>query len=589
MVAGQSTLHGGWSASPILAYNEGSNLPGLTPGGRSEQTMSMTPDQLEAGFELFRELLAENPSLAAEEAPARAVFFAGTIPPTEEADLRSRERRFHEWFLFERSSTGSGVLPVDELIGAWSERAGSRLVAFRDNFLQSQTGVFAVTASEPGKGAWVRDLTGLGEFPLDDPELSPVIESGDLIIGRLYPIGDSLHRASPGAGVFRDPRLVQAIERDLKRLREGRSHPLLRLSQRELERMFWSGVEQPEVPEEEQSSDPVGELEVFFAEGGVQRAQVRTWCSALTRARHDPEHVIVGADGIVQAILDQVAFETDVDLDRARALILAALPRLSERGKPVGPGETAEVPEKECVASAIREFDKDRAAGIDIDASIQELERRLGIDGPAEEEEGSSVPDFPGVVGAMVEEFLWETERESGESVRRAREGLRIFGTYAKSVGVFENLASRDVLSFAAFWLPESRRLRNGAEAERLIAALDAFVRWAKDVHDVDILPETHSTSLTGLQNSLPRAVIANALLPRERETPGELFEYMGTSAEERARIRDLRGDEREVPFEPRLLAVLEEGDLFRGYTSDDGGFVVGCCYPPEAGALRQV
>ena len=188
----------------------------------------------------------------------------------------------------------------------------------------------------------------------------------------------------------------------------------------------------------------------------------------------------------------------------------------------------------------------------------------------------------------MVEEFLWETERDEGADRRREREVLRAFGGYTEKLGVFENLTAREFLSFAAFWLPESRRLRSGAEAERLVDALLAFGHWAAENQGLEALSGTLGEQLASLTRSLPRAVVANALLPRDTQVAGELFEYCGPASPGCATVRDVRGEEREVRFEERLLAVLEDGDLFRGHTSDDGCFVVSCCYPPEAAGLRQ-
>jgi hypothetical protein len=287
------------------------------------------------------------------------------------------------------------------------------------------------------------------------------------------------------------------------------------------------------------------------------------------------------------AILDQLAFHSDVDLETARALILRAWPALTERGDAHEPAGETEAHERTTVLAFLQECDRDRAAGLGMEESFRELERRLGLDLDDGDEE-TRAPDFPGVVGAMVEEFLWETERMVGVEQRLAHEGLRAFGAYTERVGVFENLSAREFLSFAAFWLPESRRLTSGAEAERMIAALHAFGAWAAENQGLDELRGSLDGRLSSLSRNLPRVVVANALLPKAPEVTGELFEYRGRRTRGRALVRDVSGEEREVQLEGRLLSLLEEGDLFRGHTSQDGEFVVSCCYPPEAAELRQ-
>jgi hypothetical protein len=189
----------------------------------------------------------------------------------------------------------------------------------------------------------------------------------------------------------------------------------------------------------------------------------------------------------------------------------------------------------------------------------------------------------------MVEEFLWESKLEHGEERAAELEGLRLFASYTQKLGVFENLGTRDFLAFAAFWLPESRELTQPQDAEQLVRALEAFGAWAVETHGVDALEAGLSEHLVQLRESLPRAIVANALLPAAGETQGELFTFLGRTADGAARVRGLGDEDRTVNLADELSGQLVEGDLFRGYTGDDGVFVVACCYPPEAAELRQL
>ena len=419
---------------------------------------------------------------------------------------------------------------------------------------------------------------------------------GDLIVGRIFPLGEGRYHASPGDGVFRDPRIVAAIEQDLERLREGRSHAVMRLSQRELEGMFFGGLlelaSQPPADGEPQAADEaaVAELESFLLGGGVEPSIVAAWLERMRLSPRDASGLVPESDALLTAILEVLAFETELDLDRARLLVLGAWPALqaageaarAERAEARASGETVDV------RTAMAEFDRDRAAGVDVETSFRELERKLGLD--EEDGEGEApAPDFPGVVGAMVEEFLWEAKLEHGEERARELEGLRLFASYTQKLGVFENLGARDFLAFATFWLPESRELSEAGEAERIVGALEAFGAWALETHGVEALESGLAESLASLRESLPRAVVANALLPAAGETQGELFTFLGSLEDGGARVRGLGDEDRRVVLDGALCRHLREGDLFRGYTSDEGDFVVACCYPPEAAELRKL
>ncbi len=543
--------------------------------------MRISTEQFEKGLEAFHALVQGDPALRAELEGSIDGFLAepGLLaeggPPAEAA-----RRRHLEWFLFEKVSEHLDGLPVEMLLARWRERVDEELHDHLEAFLQSQAGIFEVTTGEEDAGTWLCDVAGLGEFPLDEPEMAAIVRPGDLIVGRIFPVGDALHRVSAGAGFFRDPRLREAIQHDLERVRGSRPHPLIRLSQAELERMFWGpSAETPA------ASDPVGELKSFLESGGVAPATVESWCRLLARTPYDPETIAPAVADPLAGMLDAIAFDTKLDLDRARALFLAAWTRLAEKER--APATDPSRGEAD-IARAIAEFDADRARGLDVEESFRELERRLGIDDD-EDDEDRDAPDFPGVVAAMIEEFLWETEQELGADEATRHEGLRIFGGYTGELGVFENLSPREFLTFAAFWLPESRRLRSGAEAERMVRALARFSRWARRTQGLESLDQTLLDQLDGLHESLPRVVVANALLPVDRENPGELFEFVDRSDDGRARLRDREGEEREIALDDRLIALLRGGDLLRGYTHDDGAFVVGCCYPPEAIALKPM
>ncbi len=542
---------------------------------------------LEACMARFWRVLQEHPELL-EEFEARAPDFHGAeLLPGDERSEEAALRRRLEWFLFEldRGARGS----VAELVwDEWRQGLAEEPAERSELLLESWTGVFEVL--ERGEATYVvQELAGLARVHLRTPADSPDLAVGELLVGRVFPVGDGTYLLSPAAGVFRNPELRTALHRDLERMRQGGAQAILRLSQAELERMFFAmgSTEAPPQEPERSPEEVLEELTALLAAGGVAPALVGQWIEVLRRTPWRPEALVSGVGDAVGAILDELAFQTDVDLDRARSLLLEGWSGLHrDRARRATEEQPASPRGGDSVLDSLREFDRDRAAGLDLESSFRELERRLGIE-PETEGNDPEAPDFPGVVGAMVEEYLWETEREHGEERRRAHEGLRAFGGYTEGLGVFENLSARDFLSFATFWIPESRRLKSGAEAERLVEALGAFGRWAAESQGLDDLREPLEEHFAHLSENLARAVVANALLVAEGQEDGELFEFLRPEAAGSARVRDQAGEEREVAFETRLLGVLESGDLLRGHTRQDGVFVVSCCYPPEAAALR--
>jgi hypothetical protein len=134
------------------------------------------------------------------------------------------------------------------------------------------------------------------------------------------------------------------------------------------------------------------------------------------------------------------------------------------------------------VARAIEAFERGRADGGDLDALFDALERDLALaDEPSAEDDAEAVPDFPGVVGAMVEEFRWEVEREHGGAASQSLAPLEHFARFAQQIGVFENMRAHDLLTFTCYRLPESDAIDNADDARALRTALQRFCRWAEE------------------------------------------------------------------------------------------------------------
>jgi hypothetical protein len=403
------------------------------------------------------------------------------------------------------------------------------------------------------------------------------LAKGDLLVGRLFDVGDSLHRLSPAAGVFRDAALSRALHADLERARQSR-RGVVRLSQAELENMFWGSVEVAT------NADPVELARRFLADSGVEAPVVETLLGELARRPFDESRIVVGVSDALGLVLERLAFDTGVDLERARRVLLAAWASLRERAQPP-PAETPGA--RGDVRSAIAAFDRGRSEGRDLEQLFQQLERDLDLDDDGEPGgEELLAPDFPGVVGAVVEEFLWEMRQEHGEAAAERYASLSKFAEFGAQFGVFENLGAHELLWFTTVWLPENGGLATAEEATEALAALREFCVWCERVHDVPLatLFEQHAVAVA---DALPRLTEANRWRAREVNERGELFEWLGSTGE-RSRVRDRGGREFDVRLTAEISEHLQPGDRLRAQRRGDDSLAVFCCYPAQSAKLAS-
>jgi hypothetical protein len=296
----------------------------------------------------------------------------------------------------------------------------------------------------------------------------------------------------------------------------------------------------------------------------------------------------------LSVILDELAFESDVDIDAARRALLAAWARLAHAGPGSGPSlAPAPSPARAAqpsadVARAVARFEERRRAGEPIAPLLEELERELALEEPSTADtDGDPTPDFPGVVGAVVEEFLWELSASEGPDAAARHANLRDLGRATEHIGVFENLRARDLLVYAGWWLPENDVLGGGDDARARMGSLAVFCRWAEAEHDVDLHAQFHET-LALLGVSLPRIAEANQRRTRgARRDEGTLYEIQQLVGGA-LRLRTRSGQEIEAEVEPDLAEWLVAGDRIRGTVRADGRLAAYCCYPPEVAELSR-
>lgn len=557
--------------------------------------MSFEPIDVDAALAELHQVLARRPAVSAELAESLAEFATASQPAGGEDELRRAARRHVEWFLLERPSAALGGAPVEWALHNLSELGESELgeEALRA-LLSSRCGVFEITSVTPGDGAWVRDLGAGGEYPLYEPAASLELKVGDLIVGRLFAVGESLYGVSPAAGVFRNAKLRDALVHDVEQLRRGR-RGVLRLSQLELESMFWGG--RNAAP---QSTDAVARAKAFLVRSGLGEERAHELLDELRSSPYQPERWAPGLSDGLATVLERIAFESEVDLEQARRVLLDAwsvlapsegggaakrerAPRTDASGARAG----ADAPRRDARA-AIEAFDKGREAGRDLDELFGELERDLQLE-PEEIDpdgiDGAPAPDFPGVVSAMIQEFLWETERESGPDAARALAPITKFAQFGANIGVFDNLGAHELLLFAAVWLPERGELESPEQATAVLHALERFCAWAQETQDV-ALHDAYRAQIAALEASLPRLTSANALRAAGSRDPerGAMWEVLALERDV-ATLRDRQGQEHRARLDPRLAGCLAAGDWVRASFDTSQAFVH-CCYPAQVAQL---
>lgn len=538
--------------------------------------MTVTHKELDLGMSLFLELIQADPSLAPDVASARAEYFPGDAGYS--GDPRSApaaEVRFLEWFLFERDHQG-GLL-VDALMPSWREVAEPELALFEETFLGTCAGIYEV-GDEAGDGLhWLRDVAGLGEYAVEVRATEGAVHAGDLIVGRLFPKGDSTHALSPGAGCFSEEELIAAVYRDLEAARRDRAHKALRIRQVDLEAMFWGDALS------EEKEDPVKELSDFLQEGGLSPEEVDGLIEVLAKRPVPKETAGPFFISSLQDLLDHLAFETDIDLTLAQGKFLSCWLHLHGPGKAAAPA--VEEPEGEAKLDpqdALKAFDADRAAGLDSLTAISRLSSRLGIDADPDAEQGELTGTPPvGLVGGLIEEYLWDLERTGGERSPTHDECLGLVREDLNSLEVIEDLTPRRLLLFACTKLCEGPTLTPD-EVAAYAEVLSAFSAWCVEHHG-HTQEQVIADAFDSLPGSLARVNAVNKGLDRE----GICGDWLSVAeAEGELCAETTSGDRHSLACTSADTKGLCVGDFIRGQITSEGA-ALRWCYPPELAAVR--
>lgn len=470
------------------------------------------------------EAVVRDPQAEAEYARTRSGFARSA---TGHGEVTDGDRRHLEWFLLERPSDALGGVPLDVLRQAVLEGVDEGADKLYETFRASSAGVFEVTSLEAENLLWCRDLLSLGEYPVREPAVGE-LAVGDLLVGRLYP-RDGHSELSPAVGVFRDRALASAVRADLESARKNRRNTL-RMTQEELERLFFGGGATPE-----SDADPLAEL----VAAGLAAPIAEGLLAELNEARTLGE-----SPTAITELLNRLAFETECDLGAVQRTLLMAWSKTrgSRASKPARTPVATRAATANEVLSALRMFDEGRERGQDLEVLFQNLERELGLDDEEPLTDDDRAPDFPGVVGAVIDEFLWELSEREGERSTERFASLRLFAEFAARIGVFEELSKEHAVEFFTRWLPNHPERLAPEQWSAALHAFEVFAEWVENSHHHPLHSQLES-DLPALSTTLHR--LEGLASVRESLVGAERFDVLAVQ-DERLIVRANDGEERE-------------------------------------------
>lgn len=428
--------------------------------------------------------LDRDPGMHGEVLRAQRQFFAGAPDYLPQGEAHAAAHgRFCEWFVLERESEHLGAVPVEVVEGLPD--------AVRLALRSSVCGLFLVEATEPY--VRVRDVAGGTNLELhtDAP-----LGAGDLVVGRLYPGEVDAMTPSPSAAILRQGAAVAgAVQRDLERAGLAR-----RLTQAELEAVLFRNVgelaaaQARRVPPERLEA----RLDSLLREGGDRNHSAADISDALEAAREGP-------GSVMGPLLEELAFDTDVDLESMRTTMLelwnehrlramerepatappAAVQRADDTPSPV------EADGRGLGAVIAARIERGLAEHEDIEALFADVDNMIGGGEEDDDEAGEGIESAAaGDLDALVQEYLWEREVEPGSAAQTTLAAFVEHQTGLPVPGVYlEAIPARELVSFLLRAFLAAAPSERAARVRAAFAALAAFYAWAEDTQAYELTP----------------------------------------------------------------------------------------------------
>jgi hypothetical protein len=378
--------------------------------------------------------------------------------------------RFREWFLLENSTTALGAPPAV----AWAPNSLDPDEPWA-RLLDSFFGIFQSTSgAEEGvlEDLWTGRPIRVESWP--EMTRSP---DDSLWVGRFILATPDLHEPLPGLLGLNSPGLVSAVSRDLVAIRAKASRA--RISQKECEKLF-----------------------APFTAASAPDAAGLSPETEITELLKDEKHWDLGRIGKVleesglEGLLEQLAFDTQVDLNRMQ-LLLPSMGRGTDDSSPTStdPIEAKDRVPLEKIQDALETFDKEREDGTSLEDAFGGLEAALGL-APGTTEvvlpEDDSPPQGPEDsvdFDHWLEAYAWERGQDGSAPDEIEMDSIRSL------------LAGKDALSAAdtLAWAMESE---TPAHLEARLALIQPFLHWANQEQEAGL-----ESFLDGLRGDLGQRI----------------------------------------------------------------------------------
>lgn len=527
---------------------------------------SMTRDEVQRQTECIARLaeqLSKQPRLQPELQRARRQFFGEDL---RGAGNDAAEHRFAEWFLLERDSETLGDVPM--MIPPYSSDVEELDGSIAGLFLVESLGD-TVTATDMQNGEVV-ELAEAGS-----------LQVGDLLVGRLYPVRGERWAPSAAAPALRPGReLAIAFVRDLKQLELDR-----RLFQIELEHLLLrehGGTSASlgggsRLLEQKPDLVPAASAPLEHLEADLEQLllSVGDQHSATDLSQQLSQSLRPGA--LIGPLLDELAFETDVDLDKARRLLLEIwnAHHVGEVRSTEAAGSSSSGPPGETLGERlVRKLDEGIGEQEDIETLFAQIERVAGIepdddadDDPrntaivAEVFETGSRDGDDGDLSPLVAEYHWETGENEPE-----HSALTLWVELQRNAAVpnteVEAIVAGDLMRLLLHVYLRSGPTERKEQVQNAFDELRRFYEWVFETQEIDrreVLQKCRGALLDQLER-LQDAGVALSNEQRPMHSPGLM------QVEEKGRdgvgARDDDGGSHWLLVNADAVRLLEVGDI---------------------------
>jgi hypothetical protein len=510
------------------------------------------------------ERLSRQNRLTAEVQRARRQFFGEDLA---QAGDDTAEHRFAEWFLLERESESLGAVPVT--VPPYVHDAG---------VLDGSTvGLFLV--SSVGTTVTVTDLQ---EDEILELSEEGSLQVGDLLVGRLYPVTGERWAPSAATPALRPGKdLAKAFMHDLKKLELDR-----RLHQIELEHLLLRQHGQSAVAMQGDSQREPDPAEMLV-EPSAPLEHLEADLEKILLPAGDHYSAAVISDGLAQSsrpgevigpLLDQLAFDTDIDLDEIRRLLLEIwnAHHAGDSGH-ADDSESSGPPGETLGEQLVRKLDQGKGEKQDVEELFAQIEKIAGIEADDDEDDdgrntaivdqvfevGDSDGDA-GDLGPLISEFHWESGQEDPE-----QSGLALWVELQRNAPIpntnLESIAAPDLMRLLLHIYLRSAPAERAAQVRAAFEELRLFYDWVvvtQELDKRDVLAHCKGTLLDQLDR-LQDAGVALSNDQAPMHSPG-LLQVEETGADGIG-ARDDDGEHHWLMADAATVAHVEIGDLLLG------------------------